>query len=122
MWRVNYFDVSADDPQRVMDFYSNVFGWKFRKWDGPFDYWLISTGGDSEPGINGGIALRSDPTARITNFIDVPSVDEACEKVQQFGGKIVQEKQSIPRIGYIVIIQDTEGNMYGLMQEDPGAE
>jgi predicted enzyme related to lactoylglutathione lyase len=122
MWRVKHFDVSADDPQRAMDFYSNVFGWKFKKWDGPFDYWLIMTGDEKDPGIDGGIAKRDDPSAKIMNFIDVPSVDDISKSVTQHGGKIIQEKQAIPGIGYFVIIQDTEGNMYGLMQEDLNAK
>jgi predicted enzyme related to lactoylglutathione lyase len=122
MWRVKHFDVSVDDPQRAMDFYSNVFGWKFQKWDGPFDYWLIMTGDEKEPGIDGGIAKRQDPSAQIMNFIDVPSVEDVSISVTRNGGKIIQEKQTIPGVGYIVIIQDTEGNMYGLMQEDLNAK
>jgi predicted enzyme related to lactoylglutathione lyase len=122
MWRVKHFDVSADDPHRAMNFYSDVFGWKFKKWDGPFDYWLIMTGDEKDPGIDGGIAKREDPSAKIMNFIDVPSVDEVSKSVTLHGGKIIQEKQAIPGIGYFVIIVDTEDNMYGLMQEDLSAK
>lgn len=118
MWRVKFFDVSADDPQRAMDFYSKVFGWKFKKWNGPFDYWLVMTGDENEPGIDGGIAKREDPNATIMNFIDVPKVDDAANSVTEHGGKVIQEKQTIPGVGYMMIIQDTEGNMFGLMQED----
>ena len=121
MWRVNHFDVSADDPHRAMDFYTNVFGWQFQKWDGPFDYWLIMTGDQDDPGINGGIAKREDPSARIMNFIDVPSVDDMSDRVIRYGGQMIQDKQTIPGIGYFIIIQDTENNMYGLMEEDPNA-
>ena len=107
MWRVNYFDMSADDPQRAMEFYSNVFGWKFEKWDGPFDYWLARTGDQNEPGIDGGIAKREDPSASIMNFIEIPSVDKISQVVKQQGGKVIQEKQVIPGVGYMIIIQDT---------------
>ena len=93
MFRVKHFDVSADNPQRVMDFYSNVFGWKFKKWNGPFNYWLIITGDEKDPGIDGGIAQREDPTATIINFINVPSVEDVSKSVTQHGGKIIQEKQ-----------------------------
>lgn len=121
MWRVNHFDVSADDPHRAMDFYTNVFGWQFQKWDGPFDYWLIMTGDQDDPGINGGIAKREDPSARVMNFIDVPSVDDMSDRVIRYGGQMIQDKQTIPGIGYFIIIQDTENNMYGLMEQDPNA-
>jgi len=72
MSRVNYFDMSADNPERAMNFYKNVFAWRFEKWNGPFDYWLAMTGDPKEAGIDGGIAQRTDPNSRIMNFIDVP--------------------------------------------------
>lgn len=122
MWRVNHFDVSADDPTRAMTFYEEVFGWKFEKWNGPFDYWLIMTGNPDEPGINGGIAKREDPNTRIMNFIDVPSVDDCAKKIISCGGKILQEKQTIPGVGYIIVFEDTERNMFGIMQTDLKAE
>ena len=121
MWRVNHFDVSADDPERAMKFYKEVFGWKFEKWNGPFDYWLVMTGNPDDPGIDGGIAKREDPNTRIMNFIDVPSVDECVKKITSYGGKILQEKKTIPGVGYIVIFQDTERNMFGIMQTDLNA-
>jgi uncharacterized protein len=121
MSRVNYFDMSADNPERAMHFYKNVFGWKFEKWNGPFDYWLAMTGNPEEPGINGGIAQRTDPSSRIMNFIDVASVDECRTKIMENGGTILQEKQSIPGVGYILIFQDTEKNMFGALQGDPSA-
>lgn len=54
MPRVVHFEVHADDPERAANFYSGVFGWELAKWEGPQDYWLITTGPDDEPGINGG--------------------------------------------------------------------
>jgi predicted enzyme related to lactoylglutathione lyase len=118
MWRLSFFDVSADDPQRAMNFYSKVFGWKFKKWSGPFDYWLVMTGDKNDPGIDGGIAKRENPSARIMNFINVPSVDDVANTIIKNGGKILQQKQTIPGVGYIVIFQDTESNMFGIIQED----
>jgi predicted enzyme related to lactoylglutathione lyase len=40
----------------VAEFYK-ILGWKIQKWEGLVDYWLISTGENSEPGINGGSIL-----------------------------------------------------------------
>ena len=53
MSRITHFDIPSDDPIRAQKFYSEVFGWKFEKWDGPTDYWIVTTG-IKEPGINGG--------------------------------------------------------------------
>ena len=76
MPRVIHFEMVADNPERAMKFYKQVFGWEFSKWDGPQDYWLVKTGEDSQPGINGGLTPKSNresgnPGGRITNTIDV---------------------------------------------------
>ena len=63
MPRVVHFEIHADDPERAVNFYQDVFGWQIVKWEGPQDYWLITTGPDDEPGINGGLMKRSDPSA-----------------------------------------------------------
>ena len=55
MPRPVHFDMTAEDPTRAVQFYGNVFGWTFQKWDGPMDYWLITTGTDG-PGIDGGLS------------------------------------------------------------------
>ena len=56
MPRVVHFEIYTDDPEAVRPFYQDVFGWKFQKFDGPIEYWLVTTGADKEPGINGGLA------------------------------------------------------------------
>jgi len=53
MTRVVHFEIHADDPERAAAFYRSVFGWEIRKWDGPFDYWLVMTGPREEMGIDG---------------------------------------------------------------------
>ena len=41
-----YFEIQADCPERAIDFYSKVFGWKFSEAKGlPVSYWRIETGG-----------------------------------------------------------------------------
>src|SRR2546428_11301860 len=55
MPRVVHFEIYTDDPDAVRPFYQDVFGWKFQKFEGgPIEYWLVTTGDDREPGINGG--------------------------------------------------------------------
>jgi len=58
MPRVIHFEIVADKPERAMKFYKEVFAWDFNKWNGPQDYWLVKTGEDSQPGINGGLTPK----------------------------------------------------------------
>ena len=119
MPRVIHFELPADDPERATRFYSEVFGWRIHKWEGPEDYWLISTG-QGEPGIDGAIMRRSDGMVT-TNTIDVPSVDEFVDKIVAHGGKIAAPKMEIPGVGYLAYCHDPEGNMFGVMQSDTSA-
>lgn len=121
MSRIVHFDIYSDEPERAIKFYTDVFGWKVVKWEGPMDYWLVTTGPDDMPGINGGIGRRTEPADRTINTIDVASVDESMAQVAAAGGKVVSPKMAIPGVGWFAMCLDTEGNKFGLMQEDPKA-
>jgi predicted enzyme related to lactoylglutathione lyase len=121
MPRVIHFELFADEPERAATFYSDVFGWNLNKYPGPEDYWLISTGEENAPGINGGLARRAPNRTATTNTIDVPSVDEFAEKILAAGGKIIAPKMPIPGVGYLAYCQDTENNVFGIIQNDPSA-
>ena len=82
------------------------------------EYWLINTGEKDEPGINGAIAKRRHPELSTVNTVSVPSIDEFMEKVATHGGRIVTEKTSIPGIGQFCYCQDTEGNTFGIIEEE----
>ncbi|MBI2844976.1 MAG: VOC family protein [Chloroflexi bacterium] len=123
MPRVIHFEIAADDPERAAKFYTNVFGWQMQKWEGPQEYWLITTGPEGEPGIDGGLGRRQEPNeVYAVNTIGVSSVDEYVAKVLEHGGKVVNPKHAIPGVGYQAYCQDTEGNMFGIHQNDPSAQ
>ncbi len=122
MPRIVHFDVPADDPARAQKFYSEVFDWKFDKWNGPMEYWMVITGDDKQPGINGGLSHRMPGRTGMTNTIDVPSVDEFSQKIQSKGGKIIMPKTPIPRVGYFAQCMDTEGNVFGIIEFDENAK
>jgi len=127
MPRVIHFEIVADNSERAMKFYKEVFGWEFNKWDGPQDYWLVKTGEDSQPGINGGLTPKTNQGSgntggRITNSIDVPSIDEFSNKISMEGGKVLSPKMPIPGVGYLAICEDTEGISFGIIQYDRNAK
>ncbi len=121
MQRVVHFEINADDPQRAVDFYKDVFDWEFQKWDGPVDYWLATTGEKEAPGIDGAITPRNG-AMRTVNTVDVGSVDDFTKKVTDAGGTVIQEKNAVPGVGWFAYCADTEGNVFGLMEEDETAK
>ena len=120
MPRVIHFDISAENPKELAKFYEQVFNWKFEKWEGPMDYWLITTGKD-EPGIDGGLSKREKETKTI-NTINVSSIDDYIEMIKLNKGVIIEPKTLIPGVGWTASFQDPEGNLFGLMQDDPSAK
>ena len=83
---------------------------------------MITTGAKDEPGIDGAIVRRSlGPAAMTVNTIDVSSLDTFTRKVTDAGGKVVMPKTTIPGVGYLAYCTDTEGNTFGMMQDDPSA-
>lgn len=121
MPRIVHFEITADNPDRAGKFYSQVFGWEIKKWEGPMDYWMIMTGDQSKPGINGGMLKRTEQGGTNCNTIDVPSADEFIRKITAAGGTIVLPKMAVPGVGWLAYFKDTEGNVSGIMQEDKNA-
>lgn len=125
MPRVVHFDIDSDDPERAIGFYGEVFGWKFEKWEGPMEYWLVTTGPDDEPGINGGLGVRSEGMLSFNtyrNTIEVPDAEAYAAKVREMGGEVLTDKMPIPGVGWFVPCVDTEGNHFGLMESDKSVQ
>ena len=61
MGRVVHFEIHADEPDRAASYYRELFGWRIEKWNGPMEYWMVFTGADGTPGINGGLMKRPHP-------------------------------------------------------------
>lgn len=126
MPRVVHFEIHAGDCERAVKFYKAVFGWEFQKWEGPTEYWLVMTGPNDQPGINGGLVQRRgeiDGQAVIAYVctVDVSSVDDSAKTVESNGGQVVVPKMPIPGVGWLVYCKDTEGNIFGMMQANQKA-
>ena len=122
MSKVLHFEIPADNPDRAIAFYTKVFGWKFEKWDGPMEYWMVDTGPKEEPGIGGGLLRRPHPGSVTCNTVGVASADQAVASIEKAGGSVVQPKMAIPGIGWLAYCSDTEGNVFSVMQADANAK
>jgi len=76
------------------------------------------TGPEDQPGIDGGLARRTDSEIGVENTIDVSSLDESLSKVETNGGQVIRPKIAIPGVGWVAYIKDTEGIIFGLMESD----
>lgn len=118
MSRVIHFEFSADNPEKSVLFYQSVFGWNIKKWDESVDYWLVSTGDEDTPGINGAIKHRITKDQPTVVTIDVHSIDEILSRITKEGGTVLMEKIAIPGIGFSAYAKDPEGNIFGIMERE----
>jgi uncharacterized protein len=124
MNRVVHFEIPADNVERAKKFYSENFGWKLNQL-GPDmgGYVLAHTGPTDDKGmpqdkafINGGLMKRDPSASSPVLVIAVEDADAAVEKVKKSGGRQVGEILDIPNVGRYARVQDTEGNVIGVIK------
>jgi len=130
MNRPVHFEMHVENPERAMAFYKAMFGWDFQKYGSPaFDYWLVTTGKDG-PGINGGMMRRmtkgqpkaDTPVIAFVCTVDVANIDNSMQAATKAGAKPALPKNAIPGVGWTAYFKDSEGNVFGLYQDDKNAK
>ncbi len=129
MSRPIHFEIHALKPESTAAFYTDMFGWKFEKYEGlPMDYWGVITGPEGTPGINGGMMRRMGEApkdgAAVNAYvctIDVSDLDAMLKKAEGHNCALAHGKVPIPGLGWLAYIKDPEGNIIGMMQNDPKA-
>ena len=136
MNRIIHFEIHAGNPEQASKFYKEVFGWEINEWVIPGvqipdenRYWLVSTGPENEPGINGGLLFRrgqapleGQPVNAFVCTVGVANLEESTDKVLKAGGIITVPRMAVKDIGWLAYCKDTEGNIFGMMQEDKSAQ
>lgn len=129
--RVVHFEIHAENPERAVEFYTKVFGWDIKKWEGgSMEYWLVMTGGKDEPGgINGGLMRRhgaapvgGEPVNAFVCTMQVDNFDESAAKITANGGTVALPKMAIAGMAWQGYFKDTEGNIFGIHQPDTNAK
>ncbi len=121
---IGYFEIQADQPQRAVAFYSEIFGWNCTKDEHiPIEYWRIQTSG-----INGAILQRPAKTPpsehgtnAYVNSIQVENFDKTAQAILEKGGREALPKFAIPGKCWQGYFLDTEGNTFGIFEVDEKA-
>lgn len=116
--RVVHFEIGAEDPRELSEFYKKAFGWEISEWEDS-GYFMVGKEEDRAIGaIFGGIMKRY-KNERTINTIEVEDLDKAIADVESNGGKIVKPKASMP-LGedtmWWCYAEDPQGNIFGLNQ------
>lgn len=126
---VVHFEIHASEPQRLIDFYSALLGWRFEQF-GQWRYWSISTGegsiGMDGPGmgINGGLTEREGPAPETgapingsTIVVAVDDVDASFARGLELGGAEAIAPDDLTGVGRVGYLRDPDGNVFGMISE-----
>jgi hypothetical protein len=123
MPNIAYFEIPADNVDRAKHFYKNLLGWKIapittptidRKSMEAVEYQEITLGEPTIGTMNMGGMYKRQGDETIKNYVMVDDIDAVIAKVEKLGGKVVMQKTMIKGVGLVAIIQDTEGNGFGI--------
>jgi predicted enzyme related to lactoylglutathione lyase len=114
---VRWFEIYVQDMNRAKKFYESVFEVKLERLNNPdLEMWsfpMLMNG----PGSAGALVrMQGVPSGGNSTLVYFGSDDCAVEeaRVVKSGGRIHKNKMSIGQHGFISLVYDTEGNMFGL--------
>ena len=111
---VVHFEIAGKDGPTLRDFYSKLFGWQFKLWEGGPDYGMIGAGAEKNA-IGGGVgATPPGMKPYVTFYIEVADLQASLDKATKLGGKVVLPPTPIPDIGASALFTDPDGNLIGL--------
>ena len=116
---IGYFEIQAKEPEKVLEFYAEIFGWNFVEQSGlPIKYWRIET-----DGIAGGLLERPMQTLPMeygtnayTCSIQVENFDSTAETILNNGGQVAMPKFEIPGRCWQGYFIDPDNNVFGIFE------
>jgi uncharacterized protein len=118
---VTHFEIYAEDPPGLAEFYRKLFGWAIERPPG-IDYYRVQTGAEPGSGVSGGLTYRPIPQPRSwVHYVSVASVAETIERVVALGGRVLRGRSAVPKTAWYAVLEDPEGNVFAIWQPDPNA-
>lgn len=117
---LRHFAINADDVTRARGFYERAFNWTWTPW-GPPDFFQTRTAGRSLMGaLQARRSIGGHTMPDIELSFGVDDLDATCARLTAAGGDLIMDPFTIQGIGRLVFFRDSEGNIAGLMQYEPG--
>lgn len=117
---VTHFEIYAEQPEALAAFYRRVFGWNIEKAQG-VEYFFIETSPE-RGSIRGGLLRRPIEAPRSwVHYVHVDDLEGTVARVIELGGRVVHGKSAVPKTGWYAVVEDPQGNVFGLFQPDAKA-
>lgn len=114
---VGWFEIYVQDMDRARAFYETVLGVQLAKIQGPdFELWGFPMQQDAY-GASGALVKTEGVASGGNSTLVYFSCEDAATEAGRAagaGGKIMREKFSIGPYGFVALVFDTEGNLFGL--------
>ena len=114
---VGWFEIYVQDMNRAKRFYSSVFGAKLEKLDSAdLEMWAFPMSEEGYGASGALVKMQGVPSGGNSTIVYFTCEDCAIEvkRVLAAGGKVMKDKFSIGQYGFIALVFDTEGNLFGL--------
>jgi uncharacterized protein len=119
--QVTHFEIYGEEPAKLAEFYSSLFGWKLEKAPG-IDYWRIWTPPGDSKGFGGGLTYRASQGPHCwIHYVMVDSVDGVLAEAERLGARVLRPKTAVPKAGWYATLADPQGNPFAIWQADPTA-
>ena len=108
---VTHFEVIGQDAAALQRFYGEVFGWEMQDvMDG--SYYMAHPGS----GPDGGVGRAMDGgQGHVTFYVEVDDLAPALARIQELGGRTIQDPMDVPGGPTIALFADPEGHVIGLV-------
>jgi len=114
---VCFWELASNNAQKSVDFFKNVFDWEIQYEEGSGIYYILSD--ESSNAFRGGgiFTLRRAKLPFLTIYIAVDDVEAYAQKVEEFGGFIVDHPQQfVPDGPMICLFNDPSGVTFAMLQ------
>jgi predicted enzyme related to lactoylglutathione lyase len=119
---VCHLEIPAQDPDKLVAFYSDLFGWQFEGAPGMPEYKMaLMAGGENSCGVAVYTPPAEETQPQTRNYISVESIDAYTRKLEELGGKVLH-RFTVTGMGYGAICLDPEGNGVSLWEQDANSK
>jgi predicted enzyme related to lactoylglutathione lyase len=115
-------EIATNDDERSMQFFSNVFGWTFKKGSGEEGMAdnEFTTGGNYPVGglykIDPQWFGNNPPPPHFMSYIMVDDVDAITEKAEKLGAAVIRPPMDVPGVGRMSVLADPTGAHFATFQ------
>jgi predicted enzyme related to lactoylglutathione lyase len=119
---VVHFEIIGNDPQKLRDYYTGLFGWEFQtpspvaqevSEPGSYGFVDLVTAEDGT-GIRGGVGGGPSYERHAVFYVGVPDVEAALQRAESLGGVRVMGPATSPNGLVVGHFTDPEGSLIGV--------